>query len=80
MKLSGMTLLSFLVMFQYANAASNSVYVDQIGGGSTISMTQTGNSNVIGNSTDKAIFNGQNNTVTIDQIGKHELDENQCSG
>lgn len=73
MKLSGMTFLSFLVMFQYANAASNSVYVDQIGGGSTISMTQTGNSNVIGNSTDKAIFNGQNNTVTIDQIGNTNL-------
>jgi hypothetical protein len=73
MKLSGMTLLSFLVMFQYANAASNSVYVDQIGSGTTISMTQTGNSNVIGNSTDKAIFNGQNNTVTIDQIGNTNL-------
>jgi hypothetical protein len=36
-------------------------------------MTQTGNSNVIGNSTDKAIFNGQNNTVTIDQIGNTNL-------
>ena len=73
MRLSSLTILSFLVMFQYANAASNSVYVDQIGSGSTISMTQTGNSNVIGNSTDKAIFNGQNNTVTIDQIGNTNL-------
>jgi hypothetical protein len=32
-------------------------------------MTQTGNSNAIGNTADKAIFNGQNNIVTIDQIG-----------
>jgi hypothetical protein len=60
-------------MFQYANAASNNVYVDQIGGGSTISLTQTGNSNAIGNPTDKAIFNGQNNIVTIDQIGNSNL-------
>ena len=73
MRLSSLTFLSFLVMFQYANAASNSVYVDQIGGGSTISLTQTGNSNAIGNPTDKAIFNGQNNIVTIDQIGNSNL-------
>jgi hypothetical protein len=73
MKRTRLAFLSFLVMLQYANAASNSVYVDQIGSGSTISMTQTGNSNVIGNSTDKAIFNGQNNTVTIDQIGNTNL-------
>jgi hypothetical protein len=73
MKLSSMTALSFLVMFQYANAASNNVYVDQIGSGSTISMTQTGNSNAIGNATDKAIINGQNNIVTIDQIGNSNI-------
>ena len=69
MRLSSMTLLSFLVMFQYANAAGNTVYVDQIGSGSTISMTQTGNSNAIGNPTDKAIINGQNNNIIVDQIG-----------
>ena len=73
MRLTSLTFLSFLVMFQYANAASNNVYVDQIGGGSTISLTQTGNSNAIGNPTDKAIFNGQNNIVTIDQIGNSNL-------
>ena len=73
MRLSSLTFLSFLVMFQYANAASNNVYVDQIGSGSTISMTQTGNSNAIGNATDKAIINGQNNIVTIDQIGNSNI-------
>lgn len=73
MKRTRLAFLSFLVMLQYANAASNNVYVDQIGSGSTISLTQTGNSNVIGNPTDKAIFNGQNNTVTIDQIGNTNL-------
>ena len=68
-----MALLSFLVMFQYANAASNSVYVDQIGDGSAINVTQTGNSNAVGNATNKATFNGQNNTVTVDQIGNNNV-------
>jgi len=68
-----MALLSFLVMVQYANAAGNNVYVDQIGDGTTINITQTGNSNAVGNATNKAIFNGGNNTVTIDQIGNSNV-------
>ena len=68
-----MALLSFLVMVQYASAASNNVYVDQIGDGSTINITQTGNSNAVGNATVKATFNGQNNTVTVDQIGNSNV-------
>jgi hypothetical protein len=65
--------LSFFVMVQYANAAGNSVYVDQIGDGTNINITQTGNSNAVGNATNKATFNGQNNTVTIDQIGNSNV-------
>ena len=68
-----MALLSFLVMVQYANAAGNSVYVDQIGDGSTINITQSGNSNAVGNATTKATFNGNNNTVTVDQIGNSNV-------
>jgi hypothetical protein len=68
-----MALLSFLVMVNYANAAGNSVYIDQIGDGTTINITQTGNTNTVGNATDKATFNGQNNTVTIDQIGNSNV-------
>jgi hypothetical protein len=68
-----MALLSFLVMVNYANAANNTVYVDQIGDGSTINITQTGNSNAVGNATTKATFNGQNNVVTIDQIGNSNI-------
>jgi hypothetical protein len=64
-----MALLSFLVMVQYASAANNTVYVDQIGDGSTINITQTGLSNAVGSASAKATFNGQNNLVTIDQIG-----------
>lgn len=69
MKLPGMTLLSFLVMVGNVNAQSNSVYVEQIGSGSTINFTQTGTGNAIGSSAAKAVVNGNNNTVTIDQIG-----------
>jgi hypothetical protein len=61
-------LFSFLVMSQYAKA-SNSVYIDQIGSGSTIVLTQTGTANKIGDTTKAATINGDNNTITIDQIG-----------
>ena len=65
--------LSFLIMVQYANAASNSVYVDQIGDGTNISITQTGSGNQIGSSNNKATFNGSNNTITIQQIGNSNI-------
>ena len=68
-----MALLSFLVMVQNVYAAGNNVYVDQIGDGSTINITQTGNSNAVGNATVKATFNGQNNIVTVDQIGNNNV-------
>jgi len=64
-----MALLSFLVMFQYANAANNSIYVDQIGDGTTISLTQTGSGNSIGSTAKRSSFNGNNNLVNIQQIG-----------
>ena len=57
-----MTLLSFLIMFQYgAYAANNSIYVDQIGDGTTISLTQTGSGNQIGSTAKRSSFTGNNN-------------------
>jgi len=61
--------LSFFVMIQYANAAGNKIYVDQIGDGSNITMTQTGSDNGIGTPTTRSMFSGNNNTVTVSQIG-----------
>jgi hypothetical protein len=61
--------LSFLVMFQYANAAGNKIYIDQIGDGSNITMTQTGSDNGIGSTSTRSMFSGTNNTVTVSQIG-----------
>ena len=75
-----MAFLSFLVMVQNANAASNNVYVEQIGDGTTINITQTGNSNAVGNATNKASFNGNNNSVTVDQIGNSNIAALTVSG
>jgi hypothetical protein len=61
--------LSFFVMIQYAYAAGNKIYIDQIGDGSNITMTQTGSDNGIGSSTNRSSFNGNNLTVTVSQIG-----------
>ena len=61
--------LSFFVMIQYAYAAGNSIYIDQIGDGSNITLTQTGNNNGIGTIANRSSFNGTNNTVTVSQIG-----------
>lgn len=72
--------LSFFVMIQYANAAGNSVYVDQIGTGSTVTLTQTGSSNEIGNSTKAATINGNNNTISIEQIGDGNISKLDISG
>lgn len=50
-------------------AQQNSIYVDQIGTGSTINFTQTGSGNAIGNATTKAVINGNNNIIGMSQIG-----------
>jgi hypothetical protein len=68
-----MAFLSFLVMFQYANAASNNIYVDQIGDGSTISITQTGSGNQLGSTNNRATLNGNNNNITVQQIGNSNV-------
>lgn len=50
-------------------AQQNSVYVDQIGTGSTINFIQTGSGNAVGNATTKAVINGDNNIIGMSQIG-----------
>ena len=73
MKIPSLAILSFLVMVGNANAQQNSVYVEQIGSGSTINFTQTGVGNAIGNATTKASVNGNNNNVTVEQIGNTNI-------
>jgi hypothetical protein len=50
-------------------AYANEVYVEQVGSGSTINITQQGTDNRIGDATVPAFIGSGSNTVTIDQIG-----------
>lgn len=53
------------VNFSYANE----VYIEQVGDGSTVTITQDGTGNKVGTPTDSVFIGGGSNTVTIDQIG-----------
>lgn len=72
-------ILSFFAMFQYAGA-SNLIYVDQIGSGSTIDFTQTGSGNQIGNATNRATITGNNNNITVEQIGSNNIQALSVTG
>ena len=50
-------------------ATVNTVYIEQTGGGSTIDLTQTGSQNEAGNSGKALIFDGNNQTISISQVG-----------
>jgi hypothetical protein len=72
--------MTFLVMFQYANAASNSIYMDQIGDGTVIGVTQTGSGNDLGSVSNRSSFSGTNNTVTVSQIGNQNSQKVNMTG
>jgi hypothetical protein len=50
-------------------AYANEVYIEQVGSGSTINITQQGTDNRIGEAATPAYIGSGSNTVTIDQIG-----------
>ena len=52
-----------------SGASANDVYIEQIGDGATVTITQDGSSNRIGADGTPSIFKGDANLVTIDQIG-----------
>ena len=54
-----------------AFAQANLVYIDQIGNNSVIDATQTGANNVMGNQTTVTKLYGNNQTVTVSQIGSN---------
>ena len=62
-------------LFWGSGAQANDVYIEQVGDGATITITQDGSSNRIGTSGTPSLIKGDANTVTIDQIGSsNELD------
>lgn len=56
-------------VFWGSGAQANDIYMEQVGDGTTITLTQTGSSNSIGTSTIPAYIGGNSNTITVDQIG-----------
>ena len=62
-------LIVAMMMASLGAWAANEVYIEQVGDGSTITITQDGTNNTIGTALDPAYIGGGSNTVTIDQIG-----------
>jgi hypothetical protein len=50
-------------------AQANDVYIEQVGSGATVTITQDGSSNRVGDEGTPSIIKGDANIVTIDQIG-----------
>ena len=65
-------LLAATVMLSLGVSA-NEIYIEQVGDSSTISVTQDGTGNKVGDTGtgNEAFIGGGSNTVTIDQIGSN---------
>ena len=62
-------------LFFTSPAIANDIYIEQIGDGATVTLTQDGSSNRIGSENTPSIIKGDANVVTVDQIGSsNELD------
>ncbi len=53
----------------FAQQATNSIYIDQVGDSSTITLTQQGQTNSIGKENDRFQLQGSNQTLTMTQHG-----------
>jgi hypothetical protein len=56
-------------LFWGSGVLANDVYIEQVGDGATVTITQDGSSNRIGDNGTPSIIKGDANIVTIDQIG-----------
>ena len=56
-------------LFWGSGTLANDVYIEQVGDGATVTITQDGSSNSIGSNNTPSVFKGDANLVTIDQIG-----------
>lgn len=78
-------LMAFVVSAMFwgsGHAADNTIYIDQSGDNSTITMTQDGSGNKVkgilsngnaGNTTDPSVLIGNNQTITINQVGQNNV-------
>jgi hypothetical protein len=58
-----------MAMLGVCNVYANDVYIEQVGSGSTITITQEGSGNQVGNSTTDVYIGSGSNAVTVDQVG-----------
>ena len=54
-----------------AQSTTNSIYIDQVGDGSTISITQKGQSNKVGTEQNRVVLEGNNQVITATQEGNN---------
>ena len=62
-------IIAVIVALFCGAALANDVYIEQVGDGATITITQDGSSNRIGDNGTPSIIKGDANLVTVDQIG-----------
>lgn len=69
------TILIVAMMLASLGVTANEVYIEQVGDSSTITVTQDGTGNKVGDSGagNEAFVGGGSNTVTIDQIGSNNI-------
>ena len=63
--------LMVLMTSTLANAAPNSVYIDQVGDVTTATVTQTGTGNSVGTELQRFTLNGNSQNITITQVGNN---------
>ena len=54
-----------------AQSTTNSIYIDQVGDGSVITITQKGQSNKVGTEQNRVVLEGNNQTITATQEGNN---------
>ena len=62
-------LLSATSLSSYAQSTTNSIYIDQVGGASTITLTQKGQNNKIGSDTNRFQIEGDSQLIDVTQQG-----------
>jgi hypothetical protein len=58
-----------MAMLGFGNVYANDVYVEQVGSSSTVTITQQGTGNAVGDNVDSIYIGSGSNTVAITQIG-----------
>ena len=76
-KIKGLSLL--IVMLSSSAIAQNAIYIEQIGDTSSITVTQTGNQNRIGNEQARFELGGNSQTVDIVQNGQSNVMEGRIT-